>query len=1186
MKTTVKLLLAVTMAAFCCSIGKADNIIYSNNFSLGTGVNISNTPPTVANSFAGGTNTAVWQDTDGTFNTHGPLLDTGIDNCAQIDYWALPFTPQSNFIYLLTVNVTFTNNPGIAPEFGFSTNLFTNNFSGDARFNGNSNGYDWMAPTESTGNIQYFAGPKTTTTIANINNIFPGNTPSTNTFQILLNTKSNLWSAVGYVNGVQAGSVFNYSASIPNPTNILSVGISLNGTASLPTAIQYNTFSLSTTLQPFITAQPVATKTVGGGSAYSNSVTLMYDSNGGPLVYQWYANNQPLTNGVSNVSGANTNTLVINPIGTVNQFTNYYLVVSNIYGSATSSLASITVLTNISIIKPSPATNAITLLAGSSGAVGSSPDFTITALGAPPITYEWLTNGVVVPKATNNSLAFTNIQGSGPATILCIVSNSFGPTNALWNATYLPAPTAAYPLLVLGAQPFDFWRLNEADDGHNDGNGGAVAYDNGSGNNGVYTNVTLGQDGYNTLETPETSMYVTAGFPQQPSCMSRVVGGDLAAIFPSGSNATFTVEAWANCITANGASGGAPVVAQGTNGGSSFFLGVDTNSVTKHYQFYVRNAAGTMFSADNTTGIEADDGNWHYIVGVCDEVHSNVTLYIDGVLAATTAITPATGLFESGFPVAIGAGIRVGASDYNIPFTGNIDDVAIYTHALTYAQVINHFSAVNNNKVALTFQAPLVPANIVYLANRTLTIPAIIDGSGPISYTWTDVTSGATLASGSTTNSGTLDATLTIPNAPASMSGDQLQLVANNSANSLNATVNLLVQPAPVALDYSDSILYTNAFNGGTYNLVGLPPSEVNLLVGGTNTLWIDGKVTNNGVMQANGIPTSNLQDSWVLPFTPEPGYIYTLTATVAFTANPGNWVALGFFQNLTNAADARINGGLNGYDWLLVQFSGNVQSFAGPSGTGPISNAVIATVGVATHTIKIVLDTTTNSANWMGYSFVDGHPSGTNKYTTKPTVIGGVGIAQNGPTVPTAIQWSSFALTQVAPGGVAPYLLSPLPPTNNIVLSNAMVAINATAYGSTPLGYYWTNNSTVVASGTTSTPPLSANLSVASSSLSAGQLKLVVTNAYGTNITTITLVSPVNTNAGPIQYAVTNNQLNLSWPTNLGWTLQAQTNSIGAGISTNSANWFNVANSTTTNQVTVPISTTNGSVFYRLILP
>jgi hypothetical protein len=62
-------------------------------------------------------------------------------------------------------------------------------------------------------------------------------------------------------------------------------------------------------------------------------------------------------------------------------------------------------------------------------------------------------------------------------------------------------------------------------------------------------------------------------------------------------------------------------------------------------------------------------------------------------------------------------------------------------------------------------------------------------------------------------------------------------------------------------------------------------------------------------------------------------------------------------------------------------------------------------------------------------------------------------------------------------------------------------------------------------------------------------------------------------------------NQLVLSWPfDHTGWQLQAQTNPVTVGIT--AANWFSVANSTATDQITVPITLTNGCVFYRLMYP
>ena len=808
MKITKKVLAAGITALFCCSIGNAQ-IIYSNNFSLGGTNNITNTPPTTANSYAGGTNTAVWVDALGTNDT-GYLQANGLDNTTVAGTsWLLPFKPQTNYVYLLTATVNFTNYPGNWVGFGFSK-FYTNNLPvGNGRFTDTPSGYDWLILTENTGNVQYFGGAGTANTIFSANNQFP-TAAGTNTVQIVLNTKSSLWTAASYVNGIQMGTNFIYPAA-SNPTNsIQAVGITQTALTA-PNSVQFLQFTLTTSLEPFITTQPIATTTLGASAAYTNSVAVTADTNGGPISYQWYVNNLPLTNGVNNVvSGANTNVLVINPVATPNQASNYYVVVANNYGSATSSVANLTVLTN-----PVPLTvgGAITLFAGSGGNKGSSPQFSVSAVGAPPLTYQWTTNGVPVPGATNTTLAFTNLQSSGPTNFSCIISNSFGPTNVTWSNTFVTAPTAAYPQTVLGDIPLDLWRLNEPDNGSN--NLGTVCHDYQSGNNGVYTNVALGQTPvYNSLELSETSVFVSAS-GNQPSCVKLIQNLDPASTMTNGANAELTVEAWANCISGNGATGGAPVVSQGTFGASSFFLGVDTNA-TKHYQFYVRNAAGTLYSADNTT-IQATDDNWHYLVGVCDQAHSNISLYIDGQLAATATIPANSGLFESGMQVAIGAGIRAGASDYNVPFTGNISDVAIYNHALSVGQVINHYVAANNNTVPVSFVSAVPPAYFPYLANQTLTIPATVAGSEALGYYWSNVTTATLLSSGGTTNT-TLSATLSIPNASTNLSGEQLELVVTNPVSSTNIFVTLFNPPPPITLPYTSPILYSNYFNGGTWS--------------------------------------------------------------------------------------------------------------------------------------------------------------------------------------------------------------------------------------------------------------------------------------------------------------------------------------------------------------------------------
>jgi hypothetical protein len=79
-----------------------------------------------------------------------------------------------------------------------------------------------------------------------------------------------------------------------------------------------------------------------------------------------------------------------------------------------------------------------------------------------------------------------------------------------------------------------------------------------------------------------------------------------------------------------------------------------------------------------------------------------------------------------------------------------------------------------------------------------------------------------------------------------------------------------------------------------------------------------------------------------------------------------------------------------------------------------------------------------------------------------------------------------------------------------------------------------------------------------------------------------LAVTSSVNLNPTNIVVSLSGGQLVLSWPADhTGWRLQMQTNSLGVGLSTN---WVSVAGTGATNQVSV--STTNASVFYRLVYP
>jgi autotransporter-associated beta strand protein len=75
---------------------------------------------------------------------------------------------------------------------------------------------------------------------------------------------------------------------------------------------------------------------------------------------------------------------------------------------------------------------------------------------------------------------------------------------------------------------------------------------------------------------------------------------------------------------------------------------------------------------------------------------------------------------------------------------------------------------------------------------------------------------------------------------------------------------------------------------------------------------------------------------------------------------------------------------------------------------------------------------------------------------------------------------------------------------------------------------------------------------------------------------------SAVNPNPGKILSSVSGNVLSLSWPTNSGWTLQIQTNSLSTGLSTN---WVDVPGSTAITSTNITLDPARPAIFYRLKL-
>jgi len=89
-----------------------------------------------------------------------------------------------------------------------------------------------------------------------------------------------------------------------------------------------------------------------------------------------------------------------------------------------------------------------------------------------------------------------------------------------------------------------------------------------------------------------------------------------------------------------------------------------------------------------------------------------------------------------------------------------------------------------------------------------------------------------------------------------------------------------------------------------------------------------------------------------------------------------------------------------------------------------------------------------------------------------------------------------------------------------------------------------------------------------------------------GTGSLQVTPLSTINPLPGPIQFSVSGSTLALSWPTNLGWILQNQTNSLSTGLTVSSNTWFDVSGSDGVTSTNIPLNPANPTVFFRLRHP
>jgi hypothetical protein len=200
------------------------------------------------------------------------------------------------------------------------------------------------------------------------------------------------WSAVGS-NSFDANGNFVVTSSIPAKTSAQFYRVSV-----APATAE---------VAPKITTQPTNQTVVAGQTASFIATASGTD----PLNYQWYFNtNTPVANGTSS-------TLTLTNVQATNDGS-YFLIVANAAGSATSSVATLTVLLPPTITSQ-PASQSVT--------ASNDATFSVTANGTARLEYQWYFNtNTLLAGATNTSLAITNAQFADAGFYSVLVTNNYG----------------------------------------------------------------------------------------------------------------------------------------------------------------------------------------------------------------------------------------------------------------------------------------------------------------------------------------------------------------------------------------------------------------------------------------------------------------------------------------------------------------------------------------------------------------------------------------------------------------------------------------------------------------------------------------------------------------------------------------------------------------------------------------
>jgi hypothetical protein len=472
---------------------------------------------------------------------------------------------------------------------------------------------------------------------------------------------------------------------------------------------------------------------------------------------------------------------------------------------------------------------------------GDAVTFAVAAGGVPTPTYQWYKDSTTfLTGATNLILTLTNLQVANAGNYRLTATNSLGSvtsSNALLTVLNPPLDTTTNLLTHL---TFDETTGLTAADSTTHGNNGALQ----------------GFPGDDTQWVAQGHINGAIHFlPASSGYQTVTLVPDFAGTFDFSTNLAFTLSAWFRGSSAQ--VDGASVICKGFGYGYEQYC---FDVYQGNFRFYCRDAARNAVVLNTPTEL---NGTWQHVVVVFSQPLNILKFYLNGTQVASA--TPPASLYSNPHDVSIGSRelSATGATGYDLPLVGDIDDVRIYGRALTTADVLAIY---NEAPLPVSILQPPQSANL--FVGETLRLTAAVDGTRPIVWQW--LKNGATLVGAVANN-------LIITNVQTSDAGSY-RLVAANAANAVTSAVATVTVTAVTSVTNGLGGYWKFDETSGTAaaDASGLGNPGTTMNVAGDNSQWVAGKI--GSAMKFSG-PTA-LSEYVIMPTWPK-----ALNGTMTFSA-------------------------------------------------------------------------------------------------------------------------------------------------------------------------------------------------------------------------------------------------------------------------------------------------------------